>query len=346
MEVVNKIFELSKLFGVSGNEFSVAKAACEMLKPYVDEAGVDKFGNCFGVKRCNKPNAPKILLDAHLDEIGFVVTEVTDEGFIRFLPSGVDPRMLPGARMLINTATGFVKGIVSTVTPHLTDVASMKSSIPFEKLFIDVGFAAEKVKETIKVGDYICYDMQPFELKGGQICGKSFDDRACFVTLMQALELMNKEDMNVDIYISGSTKEEIGGDGAFCRATADKPDFSIVVDVSHAKTSDAPDLETIGCGPMILYGSRSLTKYANKACEIARAKKIPYVVEVSPSFSGTNADEVQITNLGVPCLVLSLPLKYMHTPVEVISTSDIQNVAKLICEYCKAFDMSMLGGAL
>ncbi|MEA4920951.1 MAG: M42 family peptidase [Clostridiaceae bacterium] len=342
MTLKEKIKTLANAYGVSGDEFAVAKIAADLLRPYVDEVEIDDFGNVTGRRRCGKAGAKTLLLDAHIDEIGFLVTGITDEGFIRFMGMGVDQRMLPGSTLNVMTKTrGNLLGVVGAIPPHLQAPGENSKSLPIEKLYVDLGMSAEEVKKTVRIGDYMTFRSQAFDLLGDQVCGKSLDDRACFCCLLHALELLKDKELNVDLIVIGTTKEEIGGHGASYRTYVEKPDLAVAVDVCHARTDDnvpTDKVQDLGGGPVIAVGTNSLPRFARKLMEIARAKEIPFQLSAAPSHTGTNAWSMQIIEEGCATLVVSLPLKYMHSPVEVLKMNDVENVGKLLSELALDID--------
>ena len=341
MTLKEKIKTLGNLYGVSGDEFAVAQKAAELLAPYVDKVDIDKFGNVTGYKSCGKEGAKKLLLDAHIDEIGFLVTGITEEGFLHFMGIGVDQRMLPGSTLNVMTKKhGNLLGVVGAVPPHLQSPGENTKSLPIEKLYVDLGMPCEKVKEMVSVGDYMTFTSRAFDLLGDQICGKSFDDRACFCCILHALELLKDKELNVDLIITGTTKEEIGGHGASYRAYCERPDLAVAIDVCHARTDDnlpSDRVQELGGGPVITIGTNSLPRMAKMLMEAARGKEIPFQLSSAPAHTGTNAWSMQIIEEGCATLVVSLPLKYMHSPVEVIKMSDVENTGRLLA--CLAMDI-------
>lgn len=341
MELKDKIKKLTNAFGVSGDEYEASEIACELLKPYVDSAEIDKFGNVIGYKSCGIPGAPTLMLDAHLDQIGFLVTQVTDEGFVRFMGMGVDQRMLPGSELLIKTRKhGKIMGIVAAMPPHLQKPGDSAKSIPIEEMVVDIGMTGPEAKKIVNVGDYMIFMGDTMDLQGDSLTGRAMDDRACFCCLLHAMELMKDKSLKVDIIVVGSTKEEVGGHGAQAVTYKTMPEYAIAVDVTHGKTADSAGQvdNEMGKGPVICVGSNSRPNFARKMMEVARAKEIPYQVDAAGSHTGTNAWAMQTVRTGVCTLVVSLPLKYMHSPVEVLRMSDVENVGKLLAEFAMQFE--------
>ena len=229
MELVNTIKSLTDRYGVSGDEFGVSAQAAELLRPYMDRVEVDKLGNVIGYRSCGKEGAKKLLLDAHLDQIGFVITEVLEEGFCRFIGMGVDPRMLLGSELTVLTKEGPIPAVVSCIPPHLQKAGDNKKALPIEEMVLDLGMSGEKARETVRVGDYAAFAGEAFQLKNDLLCGKSMDDRACFVCILLALEELKDKKLDVDLIVLGSTKEEVGGHGARARAYLDAPDYAIAI---------------------------------------------------------------------------------------------------------------------
>lgn len=340
MELKDKIKKLTRVFGVSGNEYEAAKVAAELLEPYCDKVEIDRFGNVTGYKSCGIPGAKKLMLDAHIDQIGFLVTEITDEGFLRFTAMGVDQRMLLGSMLKIVTQNdGELIGVVSSTPPHIQK-GDPSASVAIADMLVDTGMTGEEARKVIRIGDYMYFANEPLELAGDVLCGKAFDDRACFCCILHALELLKDKKLGCDLIIVGSTKEEVGGHGAASRTYHTDPDMAIAIDVCHARTADAlpsDNVQDFGGGPVIGIGPQSLPRYSRKLMEIARAKQIPYQVSAMPASSGTNAGSIQPTGAGYATAVVSLPLKYMHSPVEVLRLSDVKNVGRLLAEYAMVY---------
>ena len=313
----------------SGFEAPAAAVAAELLRPLVDEVSIDRMGNVLGVRRSNTPDAPKLLLDAHLDEIGLIVTGVED-GFLRFRSiGGVDPRMLPGRELVVLTDPP-LRGLVACPAGGDED-----KSVPLNELYVDVGLSQSEAERAVPVGTPMVYRAGCFPLGEEQMCGKSMDDRACFVTLLRAAELLRDKELDVELHILGSTREEVSGAGAVVGTWAVAPDFCVAVDVTHGKTPDGPADKTfvLGGGPAIGVGPNMTRWMTARMVAKAREHSIPYQLEIMSGHTGTNGWEMQISREGVATSVLSLPLKYMHTPVETLSLADMEGVAQLLAAF-------------
>lgn len=313
----------------SGFEGPAAAVAAELLRPLVDEVSIDRMGNVLGVRRSKTPGAPKLLLDAHLDEIGLIVTGVED-GFLRFRSiGGVDPRMLPGRGLVVLTDPP-LRGLVACPAG-----GDENKSVPLNELYVDVGLSQEEAERAVPVGTPMVYRAGCFPLGEEQMCGKSMDDRACFVTLLRAAELLRDKELDVELHIMGSTREEVSGAGAVVGTWAVAPDFCVAVDVTHGKTPDGPADKTfeLGGGPAIGVGPNMTRWMTERMIAKAREHGIPYQLEIMSGHTGTNGWEMQISREGVATSVLSLPLKYMHTPVETLSLADMEGVAQLLAAF-------------
>ena len=332
MNVLNIRQVLEELCGCaapSGYETPAVAAARGLLEPLVDEVSVDRMNDLLGVRRCGRPGAKKVLLDAHLDEIGLMVTGA-EEGFLRFRTiGGVDPRMLPGRELTILTEPPMV-GIVAAPGPHQADT---DKSIPITELVVDAGLTQAQAEELI--GTPMVYRGSCFPLGEGQMCGKAMDDRSCFATLLRCMELLKDRALDVDVYVMGSTREEVSGAGATVGTWAVRPDCCVAVDVTHGRTPDGPADKTfvLGGGPAVGVGPNMTRWMTKRLLDKAVERKIPCQQEIMSGHTGTNGWEMQISREGVATAVLSVPLKYMHSPIETLSLADLEHTAALLAAF-------------
>ena len=331
---------LCAMAGPSGFETPVREWIAEHIRPYADEVRSDVMGNLVAVKRCGKPGAKSLLLDAHMDEIGFIVTSVED-GFLRFASiGGVDQRMLPAreVRVLSNPP---LFGVIDTMPPHLLQEEDMGKSIDADKLCIDIGMSQEAALKAAPPGTPVVYASGCEELGEHQLCGKAMDDRSCSAIILKAFEDLSGRELGVDLYCMVSTQEEVGLRGAMVGAWNIAPDYAIVVDVTHAKTPDGKDVLTeAGKGAAIGIGPNMNNAMTKALFRIAEEKNIPCQAEVCPGgHSGTNAAAIQVSRQGVATALLSLPLKYMHTPLETARCEDMEAICRLIVAYAEAMEV-------
>ena len=328
---------LCALSGPSGFESEVAEAAAELLRPLTDEVYITRLGSVVGVRRCGREDAPRLLLDAHLDEIGFIVTG-HEEGFLRFAPlGGVDPRMLPDREMVILTEPP-IYGVVACLPPHVQSGEDMDKSLPIKDLFLDVGLSQEAAQKKIPIGTPATYRGGCAPLGADLLCGKALDDRAGFAVLLDVLERLREKKLNVDLYVLGSTQEETHSSGAITAAYEIAPNLCVAVDVTHGDSPDASKNETfkLGGGPVIGVGPNCARSLSGRLKELAGELDMPVQIEVMSGSSGTNAWPIQVSREGVATAVVSIPERYMHTPVEVVHRKDLEDTAKLLAAFVES----------
>ena len=318
----------------SGFEAPVFALIKEYLTPFADEIKTDALGNLMAYKYCGHAGAKRVLLNAHMDEIGLITTGAKD-GFLSFASlGGVDPRMLP-AREVRVLGQQPLYGVIDTLPPHLLDKDSEDKTIDADKLYIDVGLSQEAALKAAPAGTPVVYVSGCEELGEHWLCGKALDDRSCVAILLKAFEHLSARELNIDLCCLISTQEEVGHRGATVGAWSARPDGAIVVDVTHGKTPDAAD-EPLECGKgaVIEFGPNMNRALADTLIAIAEEKELQYQLSVSPGGnSGTDTHAIQISRQGVVTALLSLPLKYMHTPVEMVHLDDMATIGRLICEY-------------
>ena len=339
MELKQLTRELCALSGPSGFESDVSTYIADYVRPLTDEVKTDVMGTLLAVRRCGKPGAKTLLLDAHMDEVGLIVTGIRD-GFLRFSTlGGVDPRILPASEVRILSDDGPVFGVIDTMPPHVLKAEDMDKAVQIDDLYIDVGMSQEEAENRIKPGTPIVYARGCAENGDGMLCGKSLDDRSCAAILMKVFEDLASRDLNVDLCLMISTQEEVGGRGAVTGAWTATPDRAIVVDVTFAKSTDGKNVVTdLGNGAAIGVGPNMNTAMTKELIRLAVEKEIPYRIEVCPGRSGTNAEEIQVSRMGVATALVSLPLRYMHTPIETVLVEDMENVRRLLVEYISSME--------
>lgn len=336
MNLVQTLSDLCQVPAVTGFERAGAEAVVSLLAPLADEVRIDKVGSVIGVRRCGRENARTVLLDAHLDQIGFVVTEVLDGGFLRFAPvGGIDPRMLLGGEVDILTDEPLY-GVISCTPPHLLKPGEEDKAVPIHEMLIDTGLL--DAKSRVKVGTPIVFRQKMLQLSGDSITGKCLDDRAGVVSILYALEKLKETALAVDLAVLISVQEETSSLGAIAGGYSLRPDYAIAVDVTHAKSPDAPDEFEYGGGVAIGLGPNLNTALSKALIRTAKAEGMDYQLEVMEGFTGTNAWDLQIAGTGAATALLSIPLRYMHTPIETIKLSDLESVGDLIYHFLRTFD--------
>lgn len=331
MELFQTVSTLNQPCGPTGFEGPAARAAAELLRPWVDELEINATNTVVGVKHCGRENAPKIMLDAHLDEVGMIVSGY-EEGFLRFFTlGGIDPRVLPNRQVTVLTQPPLF-GIVTTAAPGM----DADKAVPMKELYIDVGLSQSEAEERIPVGTPVSYKEGCYALEGGRVAGKSMDDRACFALLVETMKLLADTSLDADVYVVGSSREETDSTGAITTAYRIQPDYAVAVDVTFGKTLDASDEGfELGCGPIIGCGPNIANWMFQRMKEKASALDLHYEVEVMAGSTGTNGWDIQVSREGIATAILSIPLRYMHTPLEVIQLSDITASARLLTAFVR-----------
>ena len=333
METEQRLERLCNLGAPSGREGPAVEAARALLEPLMDEVWIDRLGNLIGVRRCGKPGAKKLLLDAHLDEVGLTVTGV-EQGFLRFAAIGVDARMLPDREVTV-LADPPLRGVVACLPPHVLSAEDREKAPKVEEMFIDVGLSQGEAERRIPLGTPVVYRSNFLRLGERQLCSKSMDDRACFVALLRTAELLQDRELDVDLYLLGSTREEVGGMGARVVTQAVAPDCCVAVDVTFGVTPDTSKEEAMvmGGGPAVGVGPNCARWMVCRLLDASERESIPVQKEIMEGSSGTNGWGMQICNEGVATAVVSIPLKYMHTPVETVERADIEDTARLLAAF-------------
>lgn len=330
MDIKETLKTLTDTAGVSGEEFPASAAAAELLKRYAEDVKIDAFGNVTGIVRSDNPAAKTLLLDAHIDRVGLIVTYIDDKGFI-----GVGKCGSPDLRTLLAQSVTIhgkkdVLGVISTLPPH---VSKDKGVPEIGDICIDAGLSKGEAERVISLGDKITVNSSFRELCGDRISAPAVDDRSGVCAILEALDMLGKPAYN--IAVSFSACEEVGERGAKMTAFSVQPDEAIAVDVSFGSTPDDSSKGTaaLGSGVMIGFSAVLDREMSAKLCEIAEKADIPFTREIMPESTGTNADAIGISGKGVKCCTLSFPIRYMHTSVETVDLNDIKATARLICEY-------------
>ena len=332
MDISTSLKTLCSCSGPSGREGPVADTAIALLRPWVDTVSKDRFGNVVGLRRCGKENAKRVILDAHLDEVGLVITGAK-EGFLRFRPvGGIDPRMLPNREVTILSQPPQF-GLIAVLPPHVQTAGDSNKSIPLSDLYIDAGLTQEEGEAL--VGTFVVPRGTFRQLLGTAVSAKALDDRAGFVTLLCTAELLKDVPLDVDVYFMGSSREEVNGGGALVGAFSIAPHCFVAVDVTHARTPDGPKDETFPAGKGTVIGiGPNITRWMSvRLIDKARENHLPWAPEVMTGHSGTNAWRVQTAREGIATAVVSLPLKYMHSPVETLNLEDLETSASLLAAF-------------
>lgn len=313
-----------------GHIFDTQKVIADIIGEYMPiESG---FDNCV-VGTLAGQTDKTVLLDAHCDQIGFIVTAVFEDGFVKVSPiGGIDARILPSKTVKIHSKSGEVKATFCSIPPHLK---SNDDNTPatFDDLYLDTGVLSG-ICDTVSVGDYATFDSEFCELNENRVVSKSLDNRCGVAALLRVAEKIYNKKLPYTVKFLFSTAEELGLRGAKCAAFGISPDAAISVDVSFG---DHPGIEEekckpLGSGAMIGISPVLSKEITDKLFLTAKQKGIKHSAEIMNGTTGTNADVISVTKSGVPCGLISIPIRNMHTPVEVCDIRDIEACADIIAE--------------
>ncbi|MBQ6180952.1 MAG: M20/M25/M40 family metallo-hydrolase [Ruminococcus sp.] len=334
MDLKETIKVLAETAGPSGNEDAAAELALGMLKEYCPEAEI-KNGNVIGRFGQFSDEKPSLVLDAHIDQIGMIVTYITDEGFIRMGNlGGIDRRLLPAQPVVIHGSRD-IKGVICSVPPHLNKGDS--EVLSFDNAAVDTGMSKVELEKIVSAGDSITFDVKCRDLMGSRITGGALDDRCGVAAILRTLDMLKGQETAFNVTVIFSTQEELGERGAKIGAFEIDPDIAIAVDVSfaYANGENAENCGYLGKGPMIGISPSLSREISDSLISAAKSSDIPYQIEVMSGMTSTNADRYSVNRCGAKTCTVSIPLRNMHTPVEVIDTADVELTAQLIAEYIK-----------
>ena len=330
MNVKEKLFELVKLQGVSGFEFEIAEYLKNELEKVCHKVWINKHKSVIGCIKSEKENAKKIMIDAHLDQIGMMVKGIDDKGFVSFTNiGGIDERILPASEVFI-LGKEKVYGVIGAKPPHLLTKEDAEKNPQIKDMLIDIGMYKEEAEKVIEVGDAIIMKSEAVELLEDKVSSMALDNRAGIASVLYAIENLKSD---YDVYVVFSSQEETGLQGGYTAAAEIQPDLAIVIDVTHGETPDVKDkagVFPLGSGAVICRGPNLDYEKTLKLVEMAKENNIKFEIEVAEGSSGTNAWLMQTCRQGVPCVLISIPLRYMHTSVETVSIEDIEETGKLI----------------
>ncbi len=320
--------------GLSGYESPIRDLIRETWTPLTNELGGDNLGSLWATKHgSGKKPRKTVMLSAHMDAIGLMVKRV-HQGFLWVTEiGGVDARVMPGQPVLVH-GKQTLPGVVTSTPPHLLSPADREKAVKLDDLMIDVGLPTERVDELVRVGDLISFGQTAFEMNDWLVA-KSLDNRASVAAVTACLDVLQSRHHSWDVVAVATAQEEETLGGAFTSAFGLNPDLAIAIDVTFASGPGLPDHRTfsLGDGPTLGWGPNLHPKLHKAILEVAARSEIPCRLEVMPMHSGTDAYAIQVSREGIPTAVIGLPLKHMHTPVEVVSIKDIIRAGRLMAEF-------------
>ena len=335
MSLSENLEKLSNVHGVTGREQEVSKLMISMMKPHVDEIRLDKLENVIAMKK-GKKVSPKVMIAAHMDEIGLMVKTITKQGFLQFAKmGGIDDRILLAQKVIIHTQKGPLLGIIGSKPPHIQKEEERKKIVTYDRLFIDVGAEDRKDanKMGVRVGDPVSFDIKYAKLTDDVVMGKAFDDRVGCAIMIEILKQLKSTDCT--LYAVGTVQEEVGLRGAATAAFGINPDVGIALDVTVA--GDVPGVKEfeasvkMGKGPVLTVADHGLIthpKVMRLLLDTAEENKIAYQLETGLP-GATDAAKMSLTRQGVPSGTISVATRYIHSPAGILSLKDAENSAKL-----------------
>ncbi len=337
MGIIKNLEYLSQLVAVPGYEKDAAEKCGILFMDWCDKVIVDKFFNVICLKKGYNKAAKKLMITAHIDEIGFLVNSIDEKGFVGLTNvGGIDSKILLAQEVIIHGRQDIV-GVIGATPPHLLKPEDVGKALKLKALRADTGFSGEELKKYISIGDTVSLKSKLTVMNEQKASGKSLDNRASIACLLEILRHLKDVNHENDLVFVASSQEETSLAGIMTASYALRPDAAIVIDTCHG---DIPDLSkevssTPGKGPEISIGPNLQPKLVSKLFELGRENGIPFQKMVEAGDTGTEAWATQVSANGIPTALLSIPIRYMHTTVETVNLEDIKFTARLISEFAK-----------
>jgi endoglucanase len=337
MDIVAHLKELCAPPGLSGHEASAREAIRRAWEPRTQSIHIDRLGSLWAVKSgIGRAPRPKLMLAAHMDAIGLMVTQVQGE-FLRVISvGGIDARVMPGQMVTVHGKSD-LPGLVAQPADFLLPKANRDGVVPVTELVVDLGLPAADVAQQVRIGDLVSFAPNARELQNGAFMSKSLDNRSSVAVVTVCLDALQHLPHVWDVVAVATVQEEIGFQGARTSAFALEPDLAIAIDVTHG---DGPNVKEwayrtakLDAGPALGLGPNIHSGLHHAVKAVAERLEMPHTLEVMHSHSGTDAFAIQISRAGIPTMVVSLPLRNMHTPVEMLMVKDVNRAGRLLAEF-------------
>ena len=332
-------FELLKALteapGPSGRENVVCDSIAARWTPLADEIRVDAMGSLIALQRGDGPEPrPALMVAAHMDEIGLIVTGIEGDFLRAHALGGIDRRVLLGLDVLVHGKRD-LPGIIASRPPHVLTSAERGKIIAWEEVYVDTGLPEDELSSLVGIGDHITFDRELLALKNERVAGKALDDRASIVAVTLALQALRARNHAWDFYAVATVQEEIGIKGAITSAYGLAPEIAVALDVTFAAqhADEGPGTFALGKGPAIASGPNFHPQGVERLKAAAKAEEIPYQHEPVPGGSGTDAWGIQVAREGIPTGLVEIPLRYMHQPVETAALQDIERAGRLLASF-------------
>lgn len=315
--------------GLPGHEGQVSRLIGEAFKEYTNRVETDGLYNLTALMG---DEGPRFFVTAHQDEIGLVVLTIEEDGCLRFARmGGVDMRILPASTVTVHARGGDLFGVVGAKPAHLLDEKYRDQALRVEDLFIDLGMDGEKAKQLVRPGDLITLTGPLVKLQDGRWAGKTLDDRACVAAMLEAAKWLSRMKAPAQVCFASASQEEVGSRGAQVSCWAQDPDVAIAIDVTHAPTPGTDKWETYPLDKLtITVGPNIHPVLAKKLQQVAKDNGVPFTVEPCGHITWTDAEVTQVTRGGVPTVLIGVPLRYMHTTVEMVDEKVLADTGRLV----------------
>jgi putative aminopeptidase FrvX len=335
--------------GLSGYETPVVNLIQEKWTPLVNEISRSRLGSIHGLKKGSVSgisSRPSVLIATHMDAIGLMVTRIVD-GFIYVTNiGGVDSRVLPGTPVIVHASESGedLPGVVVIPPASLLPAGKGEGVIDLDHLFIDTGLSPNEVAKLVRIGDRVAFGTDPVEMSGETVSGHTLDNRASVAALTICLEELQAKLHAWDVWALASVQEEETYAGAFTSTYQIRPTIAIALDMTYGKGTGANDYTAFSVGKGVTLGiGPSIHPFLHKRFkEVAERVEIPVKDEAMPQYSLTDADAMQLTAEGIPTMVVSIPERYMHTPVELVALKDIQRAGRLLAEFVVSLETDFI----
>jgi len=343
-EILPFLKKLISSSGLSGNEAPVREMISEHWQPIADEVSVSRLGSLHALKRGTLPEPrPSLLIAAHMDAIGMMVTSVVGEFLHIAEVGGIDARVLPGQLVIVHGRKE-LPGVIAQPPAHLLPPEERNGPVALSNLLVDTGLTAPEVARLVRAGDLVSFAQSPIELSKDTLAGHTLDNRASVAALTTCLQLLQKRLLDWDLWAVASSQEEETLGGAATSAFQLRPSLAVAVDVTFGSGPGTPSHRAyeLGNGVILCMGPNIHPALHKTFKELADRLEIPYKVEVTGPHSGTDAYAMQVAADGIPTMLIGIPLRYMHTPVEVVSLKDITRTGRLLAEFAASLDAEFM----
>lgn len=343
-DIANFLKEMISAPGISGYETAIRPIIEKRWEPVTDGMSVSKLGSLHALQNGTGAEPRKrILVATHMDAVGLMINSIVD-GFLHITSIGaIDVRVLPGQMVTVHGRQELPGMVVATPT-RLLPASVQGGIVPLDYLLIDVGLSPEEVHNLVRVGDPVSFDSSPIETEGETMIGHSLDNRASVAALTHCLDLLHTRPHTWDVWAVATVQEEVSFKGGITSAFQLQPDLAAVIDTTFGNSQGSPSYQTfaIGKGPTIMWGPNTHPYLFKKVKELAEQIEMPVSVEPTPIDTGTDAIGMQLVLEGIPNLVIGIPLRYMHTPVEMVALKDITRAGRLAAEFISQLDENFM----